>query len=56
MDRREMQVRLGRLNRKLYIYTYALYDSLNRFGKTYNLLDKCRAYDRAIDYLVRRLY
>lgn len=55
MSRVEMHERLQRLYKHLHICCYALYDSMNRFGDTNGFLDKCRAYDRAIEYLWKRL-
>lgn len=55
MDRTEMINRLEKINKKLYHSCYGLYDSLDRYGRKFNWLKKCRAYDRAAKVLEERL-
>lgn len=55
MDRIEMVKRLEKIHYKLNFSCYGLYDALNRYGKKFDWMEKCRAYERAAKVLEERL-
>lgn len=55
MTRIEMYERLSRLYEKRADHCYGLFYAMNRYGEAFDWLDKCRAYECAIQYLWKKL-